>query len=110
MRTVGRGGVEMRVGCCSLPRSALVAPRRAAAPATDTLRALPLPPPLQVSYSEKQKRVAVLVSKLDHCLYDLLIRRDSGELNCQIPVVISNHPGAFFLCVRVEGGGSRVMF
>ena len=48
---------------------------------------------LQLSYSNRLKRVAVLVSKLDHCLYDLLIRRDSRELNCEIPVVISNHPG-----------------
>lgn len=48
----------------------------------------------QVSYSDRLKRVAILVSKLDHCLYDLLIRREAGELPCDIPVVISNHPGA----------------
>ncbi len=48
----------------------------------------------QVAYSNRLKRVALMVSKLDHCLYDLLIRRDSHELNCEIPVVISNHPGA----------------
>ena len=46
----------------------------------------------KISYRERQARVALLVSKLDHCLYDLLIRRESGELQCQIPVVISNHP------------------
>lgn len=32
-------------------------------------------------------------SKLDHCLYDLLIRVESGELGCSIPIIISNHPG-----------------
>ena len=32
------------------------------------------------------------VSKLDHCLYDLLLRHRSGELECEIPLVISNHP------------------
>ena len=37
------------------------------------------------------KRMAVLVSKSDHCLYDLLIRHQSGELPCAIPVIISNH-------------------
>lgn len=46
----------------------------------------------RVSYSTKQKRMALLVSKLDHCLYDLLIRVENGELNCSIPIIISNHP------------------
>ena len=35
--------------------------------------------------------MAVLVSKSDHCLYDLLIRHQSGELPCDIPIIISNH-------------------
>jgi formyltetrahydrofolate hydrolase len=47
--------------------------------------------PAQISYADKLKRVAVLVSKQDHCLYDLLIRHRSGELRCHIPLVISNH-------------------
>lgn len=38
------------------------------------------------------KRLALLVSKMDHCLYDLLIRHRGGELRCEIPVIISNHP------------------
>lgn len=46
----------------------------------------------QVSYRPKRKRMAVLVSKMDHCLFDLLIRQRNGELHCDIPVVISNHP------------------
>ena len=46
----------------------------------------------KVLYDRKVKNVAIFVSKLDHCLYDLLIRFKSGELNCQIPVIISNHP------------------
>jgi formyltetrahydrofolate hydrolase len=46
----------------------------------------------QVSYRPRRKRMAVLVSKMDHCLFDLLIRQRSGELHCDIPVVISNHP------------------
>jgi formyltetrahydrofolate deformylase len=40
----------------------------------------------------KAKRVAVLVSREDHCLLDLLWRRRRGELRCEIPLVISNHP------------------
>jgi formyltetrahydrofolate deformylase len=37
-------------------------------------------------------RVAVFVSKYDHCLVDLLYRHQSGELPCEIPLVVSNHP------------------
>jgi len=47
---------------------------------------------MQVSYRPRRKRMAVLVSKMDHCLFDLLIRQRNGELHCDIPVVISNHP------------------
>ena len=36
-------------------------------------------------------RVAIFVSKTDHCLYDLLLRHRSGELRCEIPLIISNH-------------------
>lgn len=46
----------------------------------------------KMSYRPKRKRMAVLVSKMDHCLFDLLIRQRSGELHCDVPVVISNHP------------------
>lgn len=36
-------------------------------------------------------RLAILVSGYDHCLVDLLLRQKSGELDCDIPLVISNH-------------------
>eukprot|EP00775_Hariotina_reticulata_P004670 gene4670-4924_t len=45
----------------------------------------------QISYRPKCKRMAVLVSKMDHCLFDLLIRQHNKELHCDIPVIISNH-------------------
>lgn len=38
------------------------------------------------------QRVAIFVSKTDHCLYDLLLRHRSGELRCDIPLIVSNHP------------------
>ncbi len=41
--------------------------------------------------SEKQPKMALFVSKYDHCLYDLLGRYNSGELNLHIPFIISNH-------------------
>ncbi len=36
-------------------------------------------------------RMALFVSKYNHCLYDLLSRHNSGELNVEIPFIISNH-------------------
>jgi formyltetrahydrofolate deformylase len=39
----------------------------------------------------RAKRVAILVSREDHCLLDLLWRWRRGELHCAIPLVISNH-------------------
>jgi len=43
-------------------------------------------------YAEVKKRVAIFVSRYDHCLYDLLLRHRSGELSCDIPLIVSNHP------------------
>ncbi|HLV64241.1 MAG TPA: formyltetrahydrofolate deformylase [Polyangiaceae bacterium] len=43
-------------------------------------------------YAERVKRVALFVSKYEHCLYDLLLRHRGGELACHIPVIVSNHP------------------
>jgi formyltetrahydrofolate deformylase len=46
----------------------------------------------QLSFAAHRKRVAVLVSKYDHCLAELLWRWRRGELWADIPLVISNHP------------------
>jgi formyltetrahydrofolate deformylase len=43
-------------------------------------------------YARKPKRLALFVSKHDHCLYDLLLRKQSGELTGELALVISNHP------------------
>lgn len=45
----------------------------------------------KVHYSRQRKRVGIFVSKLDHCLIDLLWRWKSGELLMDIPFIISNH-------------------
>jgi formyltetrahydrofolate deformylase len=45
-----------------------------------------------VSYSRRRKRAGILVSKLDHCLTDLLWRWKSGELAMDLAFVLSNHP------------------
>lgn len=39
-----------------------------------------------------KKKAAILVSKTSHCLYELLLKHADGELDCEIPVIISNHP------------------
>jgi formyltetrahydrofolate deformylase len=38
-----------------------------------------------------RSRVAILVSKYDHCLVDLLYRHQNGELACDIACILSNH-------------------
>jgi formyltetrahydrofolate deformylase len=48
----------------------------------------------QIALSSERQRVALFVSKYDHCLVDLLYRWHSGELACEIPLIISNHPDA----------------
>ncbi len=44
-----------------------------------------------VSLSSRKPRMAIFVSKYEHCLVDLLHRWRIGELGCDIPLVISNH-------------------
>ena len=46
----------------------------------------------RLAHATHRPRVAVFVSKYDHCLQDLLYRHQSGELRCEIPLIISNHP------------------
>src|SRR4051794_25141890 len=46
----------------------------------------------RLELSELPHRVALFVSKYDHCLADLLYRHQSGELTCDISLVVSNHP------------------
>ncbi|MGA7305579.1 MAG: formyltetrahydrofolate deformylase [Rhodothermales bacterium] len=45
-----------------------------------------------LTYSDRRKQMAIMVSKYDHCLYDLLLRHKYGELEIDIPLIISNHP------------------
>ena len=45
----------------------------------------------QLKLTQKQSRMAIMVSQYDHCLADLLHRHQSGELACEIPLIISNH-------------------
>ena len=40
---------------------------------------------------EKRPKLAVFVSKYEHCLYDILAQQQAGKLHCRIPFIISNH-------------------
>jgi formyltetrahydrofolate deformylase len=44
-----------------------------------------------IHYSQQRKRAGIFVSKLDHCLMDLLWRWERGELAVDIPFIVSNH-------------------
>ena len=46
----------------------------------------------QLASSPYKSKVVIMVSKHDHCLNDLLYRYRTGDLNIEIPAIISNHP------------------
>ncbi len=45
----------------------------------------------KIYFSEDKPRMALFVSKMDHCLFDILARYQGREWNVEIPLVISNH-------------------
>lgn len=61
-----------------------------------TQQLVPLAQKFQLNYalhfSEQRSRMAIFVSKYQHCLYDLLVRHTLGEIDVEIPLIISNHP------------------
>jgi formyltetrahydrofolate deformylase len=64
--------------------------------------AQPLEMGWELRYWGERRRVAILVSRHDHCLMDLLWRRRRGELDADLVAVISNHPD---LAGEVAGAG-----
>ena len=48
----------------------------------------------RVAPASYRPRVAIFVSRYDHCLADILYRQRNDELKCEIPLIISNHPDA----------------
>jgi len=46
----------------------------------------------RLAWGGRRARMAILVSRYDHCLYDLLLRQRAGELTCEISLILSNHP------------------
>lgn len=58
----------------------------------DTLFARKYQMEFNLYFSEEKPRMAIFVSKMSHCLFDLLARYTAGEWNVDIPIIISNHP------------------
>jgi formyltetrahydrofolate deformylase len=56
----------------------------------------------RIRFTDRPKRMAILVSRQGHCLIDLLWRWEAGELDAEIPLVISNHAD---LAAKVEAHG-----
>ncbi len=46
----------------------------------------------ELYFSDERPRMAIFVSKMSHCLYDLLARYTAGEWQVEIPMIVSNHP------------------
>lgn len=47
----------------------------------------------QLYFSDVKPRMALFVSKMNHCMYDLLARYKAGDLQAEIPCIVSNHEG-----------------
>lgn len=56
----------------------------------------------QVHLSERKPRMALFVSKMSHCLYDILQRCMSGEWEVEIPVIVSNHENLRYIAERFD--------
>lgn len=46
----------------------------------------------ELYFGDVLPRIAIFVSKMSHCLYDMLARYTAGEWNVEIPLIVSNHP------------------
>lgn len=56
----------------------------------------------RIFYTSEKPRMAIFVSKMSHCLFDLLARYSTGEWNVEIPIIISNHPDVEWIANRFE--------
>jgi formyltetrahydrofolate deformylase len=65
-------------------------PREVIEPAFGAI-AQPLGGQWSIHFSDRRPRLAIWVSKQDHCLYDLILRQRAGELPAEIALVLSNH-------------------
>jgi formyltetrahydrofolate deformylase len=53
-------------------------------------------------FNEEKPRMAIFVSKMSHCLYDLLARYKAGEWNVEIPCIVSNHENLRYVAEQFD--------
>ena len=53
-------------------------------------------------FSDERPRMAIFVSKMSHCLYDLLARYKAGEWNVDIPCIVSNHEDLRYIAEQFD--------
>lgn len=56
----------------------------------------------QLKFTEHKPRMVLFVSKASHCLYDILQRFGTGEFNCEIPAIVSNHQQLKYIADRFD--------
>jgi formyltetrahydrofolate deformylase len=56
----------------------------------------------ELHLKEQKPRMALFVSKYDHCLFDILGRHSAGELNLEIPLIVSNHEDLKSIAARFK--------
>lgn len=68
----------------------------------DTLYAERFEMDFSLHFSYKKPRMALFVSKMSHCLYDLLARYKAGELDVEIPCIVSNHENLRYVAEQFD--------
>lgn len=76
-------------------------PRDLIAPAFNAI-AQPLQAKWELHFSDTVRRIAIWVSRQDHCLFDLIWRQRAKEFAAEIPVIISNHPDLKLLAEQFD--------
>lgn len=66
----------------------------------DTLYATKYEMTFNLYFNDERPRMAIFVSKMSHCLYDLLARWKAGEFQCDIPCIISNHEDLRYVALQ----------
>ncbi len=72
----------------------------------ETVFQIELATPMQMEWSldftDRKSRMAIFVSRASHCLFDLLARHSAGELDVDIPMIISNHKDLEHIAEKFE--------
>ena len=68
----------------------------------DTLYAQRYQMTFNLYFNDERPRMAIFVSKMSHCLYDLLARYKAGEWDVDIPCIISNHESLRYVAEQFD--------